>query len=206
MDNTLITKYGEIQVFKNDVEILEQDYISTLNNPEDINKTNVFSGLLNHVYINLFSNVVKNNTGLTNSSYDYDALNDIFFRCYVPLAYKYNKTPTLQAFCCLVGISNSALSEIITGTYTTTGNKVNANTCETVKKWKSVCESALVNKAYDDSSIGAIFGLKAAHSWSDQQIQRLEIVNNGTQATPEQIAEKYRDIKQPELPDLEIDR
>lgn len=201
--NSIITKYGEIEVYKNDIDILENDYISTLNSPDDIYKTNVYSGLLNHIYINLFSNVVKNNTGITNSSYDYDSLNDIFYKCYIPLAYKYNKTPTLQAFCCLVGISNSALSEIMSGTYTTTGNRVKPKTCETVKKWKSTCESALVNKAYDDSSIGAIFGLKAAHNWSDQQVQRLEIVSNGTQATPEQIAEKYRDVQKPEIPILE---
>lgn len=201
MNNDIITNYNGIEVYKNDIEILENDYISTLKNPDDINKTNVFSGLLNHIYINLFSNVVKNNTGLTNSSYDYNSLNDIFYKCYVPLAYKYNKTPTLQAFCCLVGISNSALTELMSGTYTTTGNRVNPNSCETAKKWKATCESALINKAYDDSSIGAIFGLKAAHSWSDQQVQRLEIVNNNTQATPEQIAEKYKDVRKPELID-----
>ena len=154
-----------------------------------------------YIYINLFCNVVKNNTGLTNNSYDYNALNDVFYKCYVPLAYKYNKTPTLQAFCCLVGISNTSLTELMSGTYAS-GSKVNVKNCETVKKWKSTCESALVSKAYDDNGIGAIFGLKAAHNWSDQQVQRLELVGSTTQATPEQIAERYHDIEKPVLPDL----
>lgn len=201
--NIVLATYGDISIYKDDIEILEEDYISTLLDPEDIKKTNVFFGLLNHLYINLFCNIVKANTGITKSAYDYIALDSIFRKCYIPIANKYGKTPTIQAFCTMTGISNSALSEVLSGTYTTTGNKVNAVSCETVRKWKATCEAALVGKAYDDSSIGAIFGLKAAHGWTDQQTQKLEIVSGTAQATPEQIAERYSAAEKPELPELE---
>ena len=198
--NDIITTYGEIEVYKNDIEILERDYISMLEDPKDIYDTNIFFGLLNHIHVNLFSNVVKKNSGITNSSYNYNSLNDIFYKCYIPLTCKYKKVPTLKSFCCLVGISNSALSEVISGTYTTTGNRVNPETCETVKKWKSTCETALEGNAYNNNSIGAIFGLKAAHGWKEAP---QEIIVNGSerpQATPEQIADKFRDAIKPELP------
>lgn len=201
--NVVLATYGDISIYKDDIEILEEDYISTLLDPEDIKKTSVFSGLLNHLYINLFCNIVKAKYGPNKNGYNYKQLDEIFNHVYLPLAYKYNKTPTIQAFCCMTGMDRTSLSEIIEGIYATNGRPVNAENCRTAKKWKATCEAALIDRAYNDNGIGAIFGLKAAHGWTDQQTQKLEIVSGTAQATPEQIAERYSTAEKPDMPELE---
>ena len=201
--NIVLATYGDISIYKDDIEILEEDYINTLLDPEDIKKTSVFSGLLNHLYINLFCNIVKANSGSNSNAYDYIQLDKIFNNIYLPLVCKYNKTPTIQSFCFMTGLNNQALSEVIAGTYTNTGKPVNAINCQTAKRWKATCEAALIDKAFNDNGIGAIFGLKAAHGWTDQQTQKLEIVSGTAQATPEQIAERYSAAEKPELPELD---
>ena len=197
-DNNIITSYNGIDIYTSDIDVLCSEYEKQYNNVEDIKTKSVFfNGLMVYLNVNLFKNI-------TNKNYnnDYEALNAIFYKCFVPLCVRYSRTPTLLNFCCMTGLSNTNLSDIVNGNYRD-GSKVNTETSETVKKWKATCEAALFDSGMSGNPVMAIFGLKAAHNWSDQQIQRLEIVSNGTQSTPEQIAERYKDVKKPEIPVLD---
>lgn len=193
-NNNVITTYNGIEIYKSDIDILCNDYESQFINIDDITSKSVFfNGLL--VYIN--RHLFKNITSLKYNN-DYNALNDLFFDCFIPLCVKYNKTPTLQDFCSMAGISNSYLSDILSGTYRD-GSKVNKNTYETVKKWKETTETALFNAGMAGNPVMAIFGLKAGYGWSDQQTQRLEITTGNENSTPEQLASKYGSIEKPAI-------
>lgn len=200
-ENVILVK-DNIQVYESDIQVLCDEYIESLPNADMIYKTAVYNGLLDYIYKHLLHNVITNDNGITSRSYDYHVLNDIFYNIYLPLCYRYNKTPTVLQFCTLCRIDNRNISDVKIGTYRNNGAKVNTENQRTVAKWYSACESALYNRAIEDNSIGAIFGLKAAHGWRDNQTITIEQSAALPHETPEQIAAKYSDIERPELPDL----
>ena len=101
----------------------------------------------------------------------------------------------------MTGIDNSLLSQILSGTYND-GSRVNSETFQTVKKWKSTTESALIDNGMTGNPVFSIFALKANHGWKETP-QEIQLTGETTRATPEQIAERYKDIKRPEIPELE---
>lgn len=203
IENTCIISYNGIEVYSDDISICESEYINSLPDPNNIYKSTVFSGLLDYIYKRLLKNVIVNNTGYNNSSYDYNVLDDIFSEIYIPLTTKYNINPTvLQYATCLIHVDNTNLSDVKNGTYRSNGAKVNPNSTQIVKKWYSRCEAGLLSRVANEQSIGSMFILKSKYGYQEQA-QKLEIVSNGTQSTPEQIAERYKDIKKPEIPVLE---
>lgn len=197
MNNSIITTYNGIEIYENDISVLCDEYIKQFPDLEEVcNKPVFFNGLL--VYIN--RHLFKNITSLKFNN-DYNALNDLFFDCFIPLCVKYSKTPTLQNFCIMTGIDNSLLSQILSGTYND-GSRVNAETFQTVKKWKSTTESALIDNGMAGNPVFSIFALKANHGWKETP-QEIQLTGETTRATPEQIAERYKDVKRPELPQLD---
>ena len=202
-DNILITESG-LEIYQSDIDYIVNDYIDSLINPEMIYKSSVFKGLLLKIYTQKIKYIIETDKHNRNTTHNnYTLLNDIFYNIYIPLVYKYNLVPTILEFCVFVNIDNSNLGDIKNGVYRGNGSKANPDHTRTVKKWYSVCESALASKAFTENSIGAIFGLKAAHNWQESK-QQLEIINAaGSQATPEQIAERYKDTARPALPDAE---
>lgn len=195
-DNNIITVYNGIEVYKSDVNVLCHEYELQFDNLEDIKHKSVFfTGLVVYINRHLFKNI-------TDRSFnnDYKALNTIFYDCYIPLCMQYNKTPTLQAFCIMVGIDNSILSVIISGTYQD-GSRVNSETIKTVKSWKATCEAALIDNGMAGNPVFSIFALKAGHGWKETP-QEIQVTGATTQYTPEQIAERFKDAKRPEVPEL----
>lgn len=196
-DDNIITSYNGIDIYTSDINMLCSEYESQYDNIDDIKYKSVFfTGLVVYINRHLFKNI-------TDRSFnnDYNALNTIFYDCYIPLCMRYQKTPTLQSFCVMTGIDNGLLSLILSGTYND-GSKVKPETLETVKKWKCTCESALVDNGMTGNPVFSIFALKANHGWKETPTE-LQIVSNGTQSTPEQIAERYKDVKKPEIPVLD---
>ena len=200
-ENVILVK-DNIQVYESDIQVLCEEYINSLPDPEMVYKTAVYNGLLDYIYKHLLCNVITADNGLTNSSYDYQILDNIFYSVYVPLCSRYDKTPTvLQFTSMLCHIDNRNISDVKNGVYRN-GRKVNSDSSRTVQKWYQTCESALYNRAIECNSIGAIFGLKSAHGW--KEATTLTIENQQIpHETPEQIAAKYADIERPELPDLD---
>lgn len=200
MSDELLLKVDHIEnadIYQSDIDFLCDEYINTrLKNPDDINNTASFFGLLNYLYTHKFKFVVTRESNRLN----YQQLDDIFNNIYIPLCSNYGKTITLQNFCVMVGIDNTYLSEIMSGTYKNGGGTITPAVSQTVKRWRKACESALYARAIETNSIGSIFGLKAAHGWKEEP-QRIEITNGSQEMSVEQIAEKYAEKTAPMLPD-----
>ena len=153
--------------------------------------------MLNYIYLHKLKYIIPDKY-----NNDYALLDKIFDTVYINLCTRFNICPSIIQFCVLCHIDNTSLTQVKNGQYND-GSKVKTETWQTVKKWYSVCESMLLSKATNESSIGSIFALKANYGYRDNDTPQLIQVTNTTRATPEQIAERYKDIKKPELPDLE---
>lgn len=198
---TALVKVNQITVYQSDIELVTADYIQSLPDESMIYKSAVFSGLLDAIYKRLLKPIITRDNGLSNRALNYTVLDNIFRNVYIPLCYRFNITPTVIQFSTLCNISNSNLTEIKNGVYYS-GGKVNKADSEIVRKWYQVCESGLYSKAIGESSIGAIFGLKAVHGYSDSQTIRLETAQTDSHETAEQIAAKHSNAMIPQKPDL----
>ena len=196
MDNVILT-YNNIELYQSEIDILCDEYISTLHDENMIYKSTVFSGMLNYIYLHKLKYIIPDSF-----NNDYVLLDNIFDNVYINLCTKYNIVPNLIQFSTLCHFDNSLLTQLKSGQYKD-GSRVKPETFQTVKKWYSVCESMLLSKATNESSIGSIFALKANYGYRDNDQPQLIQIQTGTQATPEQIAEKYKDIEKPEIPVLD---
>ena len=198
MDMTVLS-YDGIEIYQNEIDILCNDYMNSigLNNASEL-KAMQFNGMLLYIYNNklkyIFPKSYKN---------DYDLLNDIFFNIYIPLCYRYGYCPTILQFCTmLVNIDNTNISDIKNGVYRGNEYKVNPNTTQTVKKWYSVCENGLLNKAIETNGIGSIFALKANYKYRDNDTVQVIPLTDSTLSTG-QILEKYGKTEKPKLIDFD---
>lgn len=202
--DTVILTIDGLEVYQNDIDILCDDYISTLPDSVSITKPSVFSGLLKYIYKHKVKQIIDTDKQNRNNSYNnnHDLLDMIFENIYTVLCSRYSITPTIQQFCVFVGIDKGIISDINKGFYRQGNYKVNPKTRHTVKKWYDYCESVSLGEA-TRGSIGDIFNLKANYQYRDN-VQQVEVITSQDQtATPEQIAERYKDTVKPSLPDLE---
>ena len=193
-----IIKHNDISIYSSDIDLLTEEYIQTLDNPEMIYKSLVFSGLLEHIYKRLLSNILPDN----NKPNDYDLLNTVFYEIYIKLCYKFNINPSILGFSVFCHIDNTNLTDIKNGVYRTDGSKVNPKTSQLVRKWYTVCESGLYGKVASENSIGAIFLLKAGFNYSDTQTININTNNDLQHETAEQIAARHSGAQLPEKIDL----
>lgn len=197
VNNTVICTYNGIEIYENDISVLCNEYESQYDDIEEKIKEPVFfTGLMIFISQRLFKKITENRY-----NNDYDALNEIFYRFFLPVCVRYNRIPTLLNFCSMVGLSNSYLTSIINGVYVT-GDKVNPKTCETCKKWKEECENALFDFTLYRNSVSGIFALKSAHGWRETSPEP-PATEIAAQSTPTEIQQRYKDAKRPELPILE---
>lgn len=197
MDTGIILEYNGITLYADDITVICDDYINSLPEQSMIYKSTVFSGMLDSIYKRCIKNVIPEKYNL-----DFTLLDNIFNNIYIPLCYRYNKVPTIIQFCVLVNIDNGNISDLKNGVYRN-GYKANTATTQTVKKWYSVCESALLDKAISESSIGSIFALKANFGYRDNQTITLETQSQIPHETAEQIAAKHASAILPEKPILD---
>ena len=161
-----------------------------------------FKGLLLFLYNRLIKHVILSDKENRKSKYNnYKLLSQIFYNVYVPLCYKYSICPTILEFSCFVDVESTHLTDLRQGTYRGSGDRVNPETSQIVKKWYNVCESSLASRAISDNSIGSIFVLKSKYQWRETAPEPPQI-ETGMQSTPQQIMEKYQDAEKPELPVL----
>lgn len=207
MANTIKTTDG-IEVYESKIYILCDEYISTLNNSEDIyNNPSLFTGMLKHIYKHLFK-PGKNDKILSNSNCRLDLSNidllDSIWTIYTDLCYRYSKRPTILNFSLMIGVDNTTIDSWRRGEYRAGEEGARSARSQTVRKWLKECESSLVDGATEKNSIGCIFALKANYGYSETP-QRVEIVNG---QAPEQIAadiaarHSIGQMQPPELPDF----
>lgn len=183
--NTVRTEDG-IEVYQHMIYQLADDYLSTLDNPDQIYGQNkgLFNGMIKYIYLNYFKNIKLN----------YDDINmlDSIWDIYTSLCYKYSKRPTILNFSIMIDISMDCLNDWKNGTnrnyvyFDSDGNQIfnlpawklghpgeqprqelSTRHSQTVKKWLKECEAALYDGATEQNSIGCIFALKANYGYTE---------------------------------------
>lgn len=191
---------NEIVYFSDIVNICDS-YINTLQDETAINKSAAFNGLLLYLKSDSKINKIINNIKNDKGRIDYNALDIIFKNIYLPICYRYLKTPTIQQFCVFVGINNGFITQVKNGNYYKNDYGVNKTSNEIVKTWFEVCESALYGKALEENSISAIFGLKAAHGW--KEANELTITSRIEEhETAAEIAARHQAAQLPAMPEI----
>ncbi len=222
--NTVKTADGT-ELYLHRIHELADEYIDSLDNPEDIkgNNKGVFTGMIKYIYNNYF----KYNPVNYNNIKAIDTIWDI----YTSLCYKYNKRPTILNFSIMIDISmetinswknentrqymyydcdNNVIDNIQAwrnkhpnGDYR---QELSTSHSETVKKWLKECEASLFDGATEQNSIGCIFALKANYGYTETAPVPTVNPHQIQGRTPEQIAAEYgRQIEDkgqmPELPE-----
>ena len=196
MENILLSQNG-IDIYESDIMILCDEYISRLPDSNSIYKSAVFAGMLRYIYYHKLKYVIETDKVNRNAKQNnYKLLDDIFYNIYIYLCSLYNIVPSIIQFCVLVDIDNTTVSDINKGIFRSNGSKANEVNTQTVKKWYAVCESMLLSKAQNESSIGSIFALKANYGYRDN-FQQVEILPTQQTQTAEQIKERYKSAQLP---------
>lgn len=196
MDNSIVACNG-VEIYQTEIDILCEEYINSLPDSNLIYKSSVFSGLLDYIYKHCLKDRIRDQLKL-----DFELLDNIFNCIYIPICYKFDKVPTIIQFCVLVNIDNGHISDIKNGIYRTNGTKANTNHVQTVKKWYNTCESALLGKAINESSIGSIFALKSNFGYRDNQTITVESGSVLPHESAEQIAARHAAAMLPEKPKI----
>lgn len=197
----IVTQYGDMTIYSDDIAVLCEQYINSLPNPDNIYKSNTFKGLLDYIYRHYLKDIDLRCKDKSNTN-NYELLDKLFFDLYLPLVYKYNNSPSVLGFCTMCHISAENISDIRNGVYRS-GYPVNSQNSQIVKKWYQVTESSLFDKAVNESSVGSIFLLKSKFSYRETA-PLIEVSNVEQVDSPEQIAARHAQaaLNMPEKPDL----
>ena len=206
MANTVRAENGA-EVYTSKIKEYADEYIAhELNNPDDIYNTQCFDGMIDYIYTNVFrprkgDKIYYNTRNSVLDTGDIDTLDDIFRQLKL-LCGKYKKRITLLRFCTLIGIGNDVISQWISGETRAGVDGASSAHCQTAKKWKTECESALLSGAVDDNSVGCIFGLKANHGYTETP-QRIEITGSNAPAlSQDEIRQIVDQAKRESIPEL----
>lgn len=195
IDNVIL-EYNDIVITEYELEKHINNYIDTLNNPDDIyNKsTKAFNGLLLYLYRNLIRYIIPDTW-----NNDYNLYNDIFYKLYIPLSYRYNRVCSINLFCILIGVDYNYFYDIKTGTYKNTGIIVNPNNVNIIKNWINFCNSELIEDVVTTNGIGSMFRAKV-HGFREDNNTSVNITINTPQLNETQL-QKLAAAAIPEVPD-----
>lgn len=145
-----------VEIYLDQFYEIADDYISTLNNPDDLygSKGNCFTGMIKYINMHL---IRKNKD---NICADLDALNKIW-DMYTILTYRYNQKPYIEEFAILLGISRDTIYSWGNGeTRADYSEELGSSRSDTIKKWQEECQTGR-RKGASAGSIGDIFLCKA---------------------------------------------
>lgn len=203
-NNAIVLHDGTGQeIFLTDVDYYVSEYIDTLPDSDMITKPKVFIGLLDYLYEHVIRNIpYKPKT--TGQMLDYALIEELFFKVYKPLTARYNMTPTVIGFSTFLRISNTNLSDVKSGYYRSSGNRVNCTASETLQKIYDACESATLTGAIDGNSIGSIFALKANYGYNESRPSQQAIEDKDPDIVDiSAITEKYKNVEPPVFKPIE---
>ena len=193
----LTTDDHRIDIYLSDIELLESEYIESLSDKELIYKPLTFQGLLLYIYNRLLINIIPKTY-----KNDYSLLNEIFNKIYIPLCFKYDKSPTIVQFCSLLAhCSNQTISYLYNGKFNN-GYKANDHkSIEIVKSWYAICEAGLLARTIDSNSIGSMFALKSLYQYRDNEPVQIEQHEQSETISIDDIKQRYQlgDITKPNL-------
>ena len=140
-----------------------------------------FSALVQYIYNNYIGELLDNKDRTTKTVYpDIDILNDLF-NIYIDLVirYKWNNRPTILEFSILTGVSRDSYYKWLKGDFDnniSVGDKrkhITSKYTNTVQKWNTICESALVDGSGD--TIKELFLLKSKYGYREQDDRQITI-------------------------------
>lgn len=204
MKNNTELAYNGAEVYTNNMLYYADEYIKTLNKPDDIYSSNVFTGLIKYIRRNIkFDKSIYSNT---------DLLNDIW-EAYTELVYKYMQKPTIEEFSILLGIHRDTMYSWLNGECRGNiyrdkdGNVIDdffswSNShrgepytmepstarSDAVKKWQDECRLGRYKSAAA-GNVGGIFLCKAVDGMVETA--PVPVVNPEQHRTAEQIAADY---------------
>ena len=205
--NTRIAENG-VEYYESKIHMYADEYIQNeLNDPGDIvGNSALFTGMMKYIYINIFKpgkdTIRYNNSNSNLNLKDIDTLNDIW-NIYTSLCYRYKKRPTLLNFSILTGINNATFNTWLNGAYRCGASETGRTYSETVKSWKSECESTLLDGAIENNSIGCIFALKANHGYTEAPQQVIVTGQGNPQLTAADL-ERLRAERTEALPEKPV--
>jgi hypothetical protein len=150
-----------VDVIEYNINELVNQYIDTLNDPEEIYQNNgLFVDMLKYIYKVYLGDILNNKTYNAGVRYDYSLLNKIF-NIYTSLVYRYkqNKRPSILEYSLFVNIERHVLYNIANGIT----KKATPDDVHNVKSWFLECENQLTN----GSSVFEIFLLKSQYRYND---------------------------------------
>jgi len=207
-DNTVTANNG-VEVYTNDIQRFADEYI--INELDEERRKDIYTSnsIFTSMLFYISDKIPKPDNG------DIQLLDNIF-NIYIRLCTKYDKLPTLEKFSILININPGTLSDWSNGTvrnniyYDSNGEyikdfaawqlnhrgeqyTVEPSTAhsETVKKWKNICKSFLVDSLQNSRGTDAnkIFIAKAAYGMVETA--PVPVVNQEQYRTAEQIAADY---------------
>lgn len=182
-----------------DIDRVCDEYKSRLPDPDRIYKNvHIYSGMLEYVYYSLIDKHIKRKR-----PYDIQLLDTIFQGIYIPLTHEYGYTINVLQYCILVHIEYDNIRDIINGVYRYTGNIPTKEHRDVIKKWFQQQEADLAAHAISSNGIGAIFALKAVHSWQDTQTVQIQAAEPAQQLTVDELEQIAQQEQPPEEPELD---
>lgn len=162
-DNTVKCEIG-IEVYKNDIFRLVDEYIDTELDGDVESVTDNFVSMIFYIADNI-----------QKPSNDDINLLDNLFNIYVRICAKYKVLPTLETFSFLVGIDRNTFTDWAMGRY-----RVSTAHGSTVKKWFEICKSFTVNRLHNQSGTNSnlIFIAKAAYGMAETAPVQVDEQNN----------------------------
>lgn len=189
-----------IEVYTHEIYRVLDEYIGEQENgTEDLIKNiTCFSGAIKRIYVEVFRSTEPKQYNLktTVNTDDIVLLNNLW-DLYCEICYRYHHKPTLHRFAVMLGLSDETFNLWRTGQ--TRG--ANREYIESLKKWRSECESAQVD-GLESNSIGSIFFLKSNFNWREAAPSTEEYIET-RQSTPQEIRQRYASAQKPTLPDFE---
>lgn len=174
------------QVYKDSIDLMCEDYISNLHDPEEIYKTNsnAFTGLIKYLSLNIkFPKIILKNI---------DLLNDLW-NIYTSLCYKYNQKPIIEEYSLLLNINCDTIYSYINGeTMRDYSETLNLSRSEVCKIWQKECKMNRY-KGAAAGNVGYIFLSKAVDGLTETApTQKIEITGTQPTATPLDIAKRHK--------------
>ena len=206
-----------IAVYRNRIESIAVEYIESLPDQSMIQKSMVFQGLLDNIYIRVFKpdrrtreyKENKYNT-LQTSILDYSDINILYdlWVIYKALCSKCNIVPSVHGYCSMIGLSFSVANDWKNGrlrdnNYNSDGKKITSSHSDFIKYITSETEGFTRAKVANENSIGNMFILKAAYGWREAApISSEELLTARQNQSAEQIAERHANAILPEKADI----
>ena len=179
------------------------EYKALIDDEEMIYKPSVFNGCIKYIYLQVFKpdapQLYNSNTKIDTG--DTVLLNNLW-DAFTLLCARYGHRPTVIRFSILTGITMETFNSWERMEWRNNDKKHS----ESIKRWKSEAENALVDGASESNSIGSIFLLKSNFGYRETSPLPIETESNMMQLdSPEQIMQRHSQsaLEMPVKPNLD---